>query len=396
MAQQITWNKVNNFIYGEVGNRLDSLREKEEFQNSAKEIRNAYITETGSLRVMKQWSSVDLAVPENIIKVLETKFNFFVAIMPNNISLIDRNTRAVLSTLKPSVVFDEHYNFSIFDNNNLGAVKNIRDENNVKHSGQEFYQFSEDGKTFKATTFMDDIKPPIANREQVIIDIHVVQRELYTKSSDPSTGALEIGERKIVTRIVDSLRDPEITLKDGVMTIKNVAGSVKRIYKDAISVFIPSTETKAPFTGNIDGDDIEYGDLIVNFHGGFPDPLLWNKYELSPSAEKTDTKFPNMRYFETFLNKATGDSTGLTDTAVMYNGTIVDLKDNISAISVFQDRLVLCSEDTIYFSKVHDYDNFTTFINTDSAFFIKPNPITNRQPTILVSFIIIYYIPSFI
>ena len=66
--------RKNIFNYGEVGTRLNGIRESEIYLQSAREIENFYITESGTLKVGKEYAVEVLDLTEDILRVINIKY----------------------------------------------------------------------------------------------------------------------------------------------------------------------------------------------------------------------------------------------------------------------------------------------------------------------------------
>ena len=108
------WAKYNFFQYGELGERITGIRESEIYQNSANEILNFIITEVNTLRVAKKYRSIQITT-DKIIKVIDTKYNFFIVITYEEIIVFSRDIQR-LSSIKHDLAVDETTNVNIFDN----------------------------------------------------------------------------------------------------------------------------------------------------------------------------------------------------------------------------------------------------------------------------------------
>ena len=108
------WAKYNFFQYGELGERIAGIRESEIYQNSANEILNFIITEVNTLRVAKKYRSIQITT-DKIIKVIDTKYNFFIVITYEEIIVFSRDIQR-LSSIKHDLAVDETTNVNIFDN----------------------------------------------------------------------------------------------------------------------------------------------------------------------------------------------------------------------------------------------------------------------------------------
>lgn len=352
------WNTQTNWLYGEVGSRLDSNRGNEYFQYSAKELKNLYITQTGTLRVMKQWIPQDLSIPDPVVSVLETRYSFYIMITTKKVYIKELNTHRTISEYAVNTPQDS--NCALFFNTHLSMI----------HDNQvTFLQFdAKTGANLRAYDFKSEFKPPLKDRQPVQFDVHRVYEESYIEKTDPTTGVVTIGKRKVISRIATQTLDPRIKLdSSGHILLDSIGGKVVRIYGEPILEFRGGED--------IDLTNIKYGELIINFTTGIPTNLLFDTSVVTWDAQKTD----HNRNYVTKVNNTNlygkeGD---------LRRGAVIPAIDNITSLTVFQNRLVITDEESIYFSKVNDYTDFTNYVEDDSPFYIKPNPIINEQPLIL-------------
>lgn len=355
------WLTQTNWLYGEVGSRLDSNRSNDYFKNSSKEIKNAYITQTGTLRVMKQWLNSPLSsFAGKIIDVLETRYNFYIVVTTTKILLYRYTDHTKLSELAHVTAQDS--NCAVVFKNYLVISKT---------STPVFLKFENDGSSIVVYDFQAEFKPPLKDRQVVKFDVHKVYEETFIEKTDPTTGVVTIGKRKTVQRIASQIVDPEIKVDGaGYILLANQGGKVARIYGEPILDFRIDEE--------ITGSALKYGELIINFTTGIPNNLLFNTEKVTYDSVKTDK---NRGYVTKFTNTSSYNKEGK-----LYRGEVIDILSNTTSVSLFQNRLVITDDESVYFSKVNDMFDFTNYIEDDSPFYIKPNPIINEQPVILKTY----------
>ena len=93
-----TWNRSNFFRYGEVGNRLNGIRESEIYEYSANKITNWYITEAGNLKAAKKYRGIGL-VNDEILEVIDTRYHFFIIVTIRELVSFNKTTKTPISRL---------------------------------------------------------------------------------------------------------------------------------------------------------------------------------------------------------------------------------------------------------------------------------------------------------
>ena len=106
--------RSNFFQYGELGERISGIRDSEIHKNSANEILNMTITEVNTLRVAKQYYLMNIT-QEKIIKVIDTKYNFYIVVTLSQIITFSRDNQ-IIASLGHGLTVNENTNVNIFDN----------------------------------------------------------------------------------------------------------------------------------------------------------------------------------------------------------------------------------------------------------------------------------------
>ena len=118
-----TWNRSNFFRNGEVGNRLNGIRESEIYEYSANKLTNWYITETGNLKAAKKYLGIGL-VNDEILEVIDTRYNFFVVVTTRELVSFDKITKIPISRLVHGLGLNKDSNISVFENQIFTSVEN--------------------------------------------------------------------------------------------------------------------------------------------------------------------------------------------------------------------------------------------------------------------------------
>ena len=113
MAEQI-WNRSNFFVHGEVGNRLNGIRETEVYKYSANSLTNWYITEAGNLKAAKKYRGIGL-VNDEIVDVIDTKYYFFIVATTREFVSFDKVTKNPISRLVHGLPLTKTVNITILE-----------------------------------------------------------------------------------------------------------------------------------------------------------------------------------------------------------------------------------------------------------------------------------------
>ena len=149
--------RSNFFQYGELGERIAGIRDSEIHKNSANEILNMTITEVNTLRVAKQYRPMNITV-EKIIKVIDTKYNFYIVVTLSQIITFSRDNQ-VIASLIHGLSVNENTNVNIFDEQIF-----------ISNS---FFAFNDWGN-IGTSNFKSTIVPPMKNKKNTKIDVYKV------------------------------------------------------------------------------------------------------------------------------------------------------------------------------------------------------------------------------
>lgn len=341
------------FNYGEVGDSLNGFRNSEISMQSAKSIKNFYVSEMGTLRVAKKYEEhkliADARANEYIIYKLNTKYNFFLVFTKSRILSFNKETLTQINSREISTgslsELDEFCNINIF--NDFIFIKD-------KNKNVSVFAINENGE-IGTTNFFDTIELPFQQKQDVAFDIYKcfsidnkIRPELMT--SIPKDGELKI----------DS---------NGDIFLKNSGLKIDRVYEQYKSVIAVDQ-----LDGAVAGTTIL---VFKNFQA--------SKGNLSYHLKNTKINFTNRtidnKYGSYYYTKAEPINTE----GKLIFGVLEDfVKDKTKIIDVveFQSRLAIATADKIYFSKILDYNNFVPSLEAEAGFFIKPFVIDGNQPNI--------------
>lgn len=331
--------RVNLFNYGEVGERLSGIRESEIHQQSAQKIENLIINEMGNLKIAKKWEENILPNGEIFHRLFDTKYNFYIGVSENYIYTIKKDLSKIL------------YKFSI--NSNYKEFKFVDDKLFGKGNPYLVYEFDKNTGNIGSSNFLELLKYPIKDRQDVKIDVY----KCY-KLKDTT---------EIRVSLLGTYTNPRIKSDNGIYLFETNI-KLERLYK----------QYKTSITDNIiDGatDGMVFGVMHGYFKKDEEKQYLLGNNKVELVAGGTDNKYGS-EYFTTFNKNVSGE--------IGY-GELKELKNDIIDIGMFSDRLYIIKDGIFYFSKKGDYFDFKNDTKADSAFFFKPNPINNIFPNIYSS-----------
>ena len=158
------------FNYGEVGESLEGLRDSQIAQQSAKELKDFYITEMGTLRVAKDYDDTNILTDNGnpIIARRNTKYDFFLVFTNYWIHSINKDTLDVIATIgTDGRRINEFSNISIF--NNFFFIK-------YEDKTIDVYAFKENG-TLGKTNFFNTLKKPFSVKIDVSMDVYKIFKQ---------------------------------------------------------------------------------------------------------------------------------------------------------------------------------------------------------------------------
>jgi hypothetical protein len=326
-------------MYGETGNRIMGLKSTELYDGSAHTIRNFYITELGTLIFGKQFEKKSMPFEnQKAILIVDTEFEFYIIITETKIHTVKKDDLSLLFSYTHGILnITEKTQNKLFDN-----ILAIQDK---------FFSIAEDGD-IGTNNFSEIIKYPIKDQRPVVFDLYKV---------------MKVGTENRLA-LLKTYEDTEIiTDENGIISLKNTDVVINRIYQlykgvPLLEDFDTLVEKKViailrDYQSNTDEGNYLLGNEVATFTG-----------------DTADVKY-GTNYF-------TGITPISSEGKLMF-GKAINFFDDIVSMAVFQNRLVIATHDTVYYSKTFDYNNFVNGVSTDDAFYIKPSVINNNQPTIL-------------
>lgn len=354
------WNRTNFFMNGEVGNRLNGIRESEIYKYSANKLTNWYITEAGNLKAAKKYSGINL-VNDEILEVIDTRYNFFVVVTLKEVVSFNKTTKLPISRIVHGLGLDNQSNISVFENQIFFSVENPTTGGYWNGT----FSFDKTG-VLAVSNYLSTILTPVKDREKTAVDIY----RIYQKPD--STLVLE----KLSTKddfLIQTDTDGNIFLKDTGVKIERLYAQYKAnvVYSD-LSI-------------SLTGSNLTVGSTIAvahNYHDDIfaPDPV--KRYMVGNQNVSLNGTYDPL-YGSYFKTTAVVVGSGVPVSGSLEYGEQVQLNTDVVDVAVIQNRLAMIKNDIIYFSKTFDYNNFRNGTKDDDGFYIKPSPIRNQQTKLL-------------
>ena len=357
------WSRSNFFVNGEVGNRLNGIRETEIYKYSANKLTNWYITETGNLKAAKKYNAISL-VSDEILEVIDTRYHFFVVVTSKEIVSFNKTTKTAISRLAHGN-YTHETNVSVFENQIFTSTENTATGgywNNV-------FSFDTSG-LLGVSNYLDTILTPVKDREKVGVDIYKVYKR--------PDGTMTLEKLKVF----DDFTVSTTIAADGGIFIKGTNVRVERLYHT-----YKSTITYDQLVTNLSGQQvIGEGSTIGVMHsyyehgytGATKNYVIGNEI-VKVTGDYYDYVMQDL--FSTEILKPPASAVNLSGS--LEYGEIVPLSSDIVDVAVIQNRLAMIKNDVIYFSKTFDYNNFRNGTKNDDGFYIKPSPIRKQQTKLL-------------
>lgn len=328
----------NMFIYGEVGERLGGIRESEIYSQSAQVIENLIINEMGNLKIAKDFEYQLFS--RKLISLIDTKYNFYVGITKEKQIITYRKNNG-----KP----DEELSINNTNVNNIRIIRICDDKLFIIGDTIQVFEFNKESGAIGTSNFMDLLKLPIKEKENIKLDIYRVYQV----------------QQELRVSLLGTYENPKFDTTENNIKIEGSGITLSRIYK----------QYKASITkDNI--KDITSGMTFGVLHG-FYQPDTEKKYLIGNTKIEFTGETNDTVYGGSYFTRINGNAKG-----ELAFGKIIQINQNITTIGIYQDRLVIVHDGIFYFSKKSNYFDFKNDTNIDSAFFFKPTPINNIYPKI--------------
>lgn len=334
----------NFFIYGETGERLSGIRESEIYNQSAKELKNFYITQLGNLKIAKKYANKTIT-NEEIMNVIDTKYNFYIVITSEKIRTIEKGTDRGLYELSHGMTIHTTTNIKVFEM--LIFATNGKNDTKV-------FGFQSNGQ-LGTSNYLDTMEFPLKDKQSTSIDVYKVYDSPITNKPEPV--------------LLGVFKNPKLkTDASGYVYLKETGLKLERIYRQYRSGL-----------ANKDIYGIRAGMVFAVVQNYIvPDDKM--KYYVSNKEMAFTGETTDSAYSGTYFTKG---SPNITIGGELYYGQLIDFKKDIVDCVPFQNRLVFATKDTLYFSKTFDYNDFKNGTDSDDGFYIKPTVIDNNQPIVL-------------
>lgn len=342
MANEMIY-RNNFFIYGEVGERLNGIRESEIYQQSAREIRNFIITELGNLKFAKKYIKKNIPVGD-IIEVLDTRYNFFIVVTSTHVYTLNKEDYTVLYSLQHNL------NKAIAKNTN---VKMFDDSLIICSSSPQVFEFNAETGNIGKSNFLSLLEYPVVEKEDVKMDVYKVYK---------------VGSELRVA-MLSTYTNPKLESKEDGIYLYETGLKLARVYKQYKSS-IDKDDIKDPAEGLMFG-------ILYRFNKNEDNKsYILGNTNVSFSDEVNDTVYGSGYFTNMNIKNINGD---------LVYGKLQELKNNFTDVGVLSDRLYIIKDNTFYFSRKDNFFDFRNGINSDDPFYFKPTPINNQKPNILRS-----------
>ena len=352
--------KSNMFVYGEVGERLSGIRESEIYQQSAQKIENLIINEMGNLKIAKKLESTNFQ--HNLIQLIDTKYNFYVGVTKDNKIVTYNKVNGDIGNLLYT------HNIEV---KNIRIIKMCDDRLFVIGDTTEVFEFNKEKGEIGKSNYLDLIKLPIKDKENVSFDVYRV----YKVGSDFRVALIGTFTNPVLSY---NENDRSVTMGNSIkvnIVYKNYKASVSKENIDpsllsdgftfaVLKNFLPYVGYETPFGNKLVRVTTERSYVIGNYGCALGDNQIFS------IVKSQFDRIYGSEYFR-FKNFNEGE--------ISY-GKLLNIKENITTVGIYQDRMVILSDGYLYFSKKSDYFDFRNDTKTDSAFFFKPTPINNIYP----------------
>lgn len=357
------WINDNLYIYGETGERLSGVRSSDIYKNSANGITDFDITELGTLEVAKQFDSEQYTTTTTQ-KMFNSEYEHYILVNISGTTLtvttIEKDSYEVIDTATTTAQYGlVHWNY--FDGN-LIFIEN-------EYKTQKSWLIDEDGN-ISASNFWDTIILPASNQSDFEIDIY----RIYGTTA----------------KLLGSYTNPAVnTDTNGYLYLGSSQDiHIKRIYLDY-------KERADDFNSPVDG---EYYGVIKNYEytsGPYvmPTPYYFikNDYFYFDNTNFINDSSYGGYYVEELYSDLTFQNEVLLQNAsgTTGYGTIIDFDDDINnqlvTSCVYQNRLFLMTKDTVYASRLFDFNDFRNGTDSSDPFYLQPTPVNGESVTIYKS-----------
>ena len=355
--------KSNMFVYGEVGERLSGIRESEIYQQSAQKIENLIINEMGNLKIAKKLEVTNFQ--HNLIQLIDTKYNFYVGVTKdNNVATYGKTNNDIGNLLYAHPITVKNIRIIKMCDERLFVIGDIT----------EVFEFNIENGEIGKSNYLDLIKLPIKEREDVSFDVYRV----YKVGGDYRVALIGTFTNPVLSY---NENDRSVTIGDSVKVevfYKIYKASVSKenidpnLLRDGFTFAV--FKNYLPYVGhNVSAGDKKMGRIIERSYiiGNSTITFGYGEPYSGAIISKRDETYRSVYYrFKGF------------EKGEFSYGKLLKINKNITTVGIFQDRMVILNDGYLYFSKKSDYFDFRNDTKIDSAFFFKPTPINNVYPEI--------------
>ncbi|MGL5716186.1 MAG: hypothetical protein ACRCXX_12500 [Cetobacterium sp.] len=336
----------NYFFYGETGRRMDGIRDSEIARNSAKLLRNLYVTELGNLKFAKKFLEKINSI-SNIVEVLDTRYTFYIIITTDKIYTVNKSDNNLL--YQHAATATKSTNCKMFNDSLIICTPT-----------PQVYEFDKDNGQIGTSNFIDLLTYPVIEKETVKMEVFRVYE-------------ITVGDKK-ENRVMSlsKYENPKLEVKGDGVYLESSNIKLDRIYKQSRSTIDPET---------IDGitKGLTFGVMEVYYNkvteNNTVKQYILGNTNIEFTGETADSLYGSS-YFTGINVQTKGQLTW---------GELKELKNNFTDAGVFGPRFYIIKDDIVFFSKIDNFFDFRNDIKDDSPFYFKPSPINNQRPTYIRS-----------
>lgn len=346
--------KVQNiFGYGELGDRLDGVRNSEVYSQGAREIENMIITDIGSLKVARQYDQKQLFTGERTLDCKGTALGYYIILTDQSIKEVRSSDDVVMRSISHGLGANTKMNF-------------IGNDKLVLFNGTSNFRcysiganITEDNHTFSR------IKYPIKERETLQLDLwKVTKNPIYTgdtQKDPPGTKPLRITQMSAFT-------DPLIKTSGGVIYLHNSDIRIDRIYTSYNAIVDINY-----FTNPVEGQ-------IYGIMRNFPKVEDGKGFIVEDTPVAIGEQTHDAVYKGNYFTSISGDGEG-----TFTFGKLINNLRTATHIDFFQDRMFIYKDSYFYVSKIGEYNDFRNGLTSDSPFFFQLNPIAGKASSLIAT-----------
>lgn len=219
----------------------------------------------------------------------------------------------------------------------------------------QVYEFDKDSGNIGKSDFIDLLKYPIIEKEDVKMDIYKVYE---VKLSDKT---------ELRVALLSTYTNPKLESRDDGIYLYETGLKLERVYKQ-----YKSSIDSENISGVVKG--MMFGVLYRFAKNEDEKSYILGNSNISFTGSTEDSVYGSSYFTGINVKNISGD---------LVYGKLQTLKDNFTDIGVISDRLCIIKDNTFYFSRKDNFFDFRNGSEADDPFYFKPTPISNQKPNIL-------------